>query len=625
MAVELATAYVSLVPSTRGISANLARELSGPLARAGADAGDESARSFGSRFTAGLSSVGATVGRTLATGLTVGLGATALAGGFALKVAGDFEQTRIAFEGILGSAERADTFLRQLRDFARRTPFEFTGLTKSAQLLLAVGFNAEQIIPTMTTLGNVASALGASETQIEGVVRALGQMRGKGKASAQELLQISEQLPGFSAIEAIAKGLGVTTAEAFKLMEQGAVPAEQAISAILTGMQNFPGAAGAMERQSKTLNGVLSNFKDTVSLIAIDFVTPYLPALTAGLRELTEWLSQNAIPALRSIVAAVGGVIDVFSRFVRENPGPVLAALAVIIGGVLVAAVWSLVTAVIALLSPFVLIVGGLAALAAGAVYAYQNFETFRNIVDAVARIVSDLAVGAFEAGRVAIEAITIAATWLWQNVLEPLGSFLIGTLGPTLVSLVQLWLTPLQIAFDAVSSVVKGFLDSVLRPLASFISASVGPALWVLDGVLDAVRITMAGVRLVFDGVLRVVQSLVEWIGRLATAARNALGPIADLADKASGLLGTLGRVGGSLLLPGIPFFQDGGIVPGPIGAPRLIVAHGGEEVIPVGGSSSGIGSSLIGSLIVNNPVPEPVGPSVERELRRMQYLAAR
>ena len=34
----------------------------------------------------------------------------------------------------------------------------------------------------------------------------------------------------------------------------------------------------------------------------------------------------------------------------------------------------------------------------------------------------------------------------------------------------------------------------------------------------------------------------------------------------------------------PPIPGFQQGGIVPGPIGMPRLVIAHGGEAIVPPG-----------------------------------------
>lgn len=300
MAVELAVGYVSVVPSARGFGRSLIRTAS--------SAGDSASSAFGSRFTSGMSRVA----RRAALAFTAGLGT---AGFFAVRTAADFEQTRIAFEGILGDVEKANSLLSDLRDFAAKTPFEFTDLSTAARQLLAVGVASEDIIPTMTVLGNVAATLGAGKVEIEGTVRALGQMKGKGRTSAEELRQISEQLPGFSAIGAIAEGLGVSVSEAFKLVESGAVSGDEGIRLILQGMQNFPGAAGAMERQSKTLNGVLSTFKDTLATTAIDFITPYLPALASGVQSFSGFIERDLVPRLQTFVGWIGDLTD------RYGPG----------------------------------------------------------------------------------------------------------------------------------------------------------------------------------------------------------------------------------------------------------------------------------------------------------------
>src|SRR5512138_1255441 len=209
----------------------------------------------------------------------------------AVGVAASFEQTRIAFEGILGSAQTANSFLSELQKFAATTPFEFPELAKVSQQLLAVGYSSKEVIPILTDIGNAAAALGVSGEGISLVVRALGQMKGKGKISAEELNQISENMPGFSAIAAIAASRGESVAQAFDSVSKGAVSAAEGIPAIVKGMKNFQGAAGAMERQSKTLNGVISTFKDNLKLIAIDFITPKLPQMAASVNKVSDLIS----------------------------------------------------------------------------------------------------------------------------------------------------------------------------------------------------------------------------------------------------------------------------------------------------------------------------------------------
>lgn len=64
--------------------------------------------------------------------------------------------------------------------------------------------------------------------------------------------------------------------------------------------------------------------------------------------------------------------------------------------------------------------------------------------------------------------------------------------------------------------------------------------------------------------------------------AMRDAMDVIADLIDKINQF--NPASVLGDLRNIGIPGFQEGGMVPGPIGAPVLAMVHGGEMVIPAG-----------------------------------------
>ena len=63
-------------------------------------------------------------------GVTAGLGALGVAG---VKMAADMEQSEIAFTTMLGSADKAKSFLADLSAFAAKTPFELPGLISSSR------------------------------------------------------------------------------------------------------------------------------------------------------------------------------------------------------------------------------------------------------------------------------------------------------------------------------------------------------------------------------------------------------------------------------------------------------------------------------------------------------------
>src|SRR5205814_921514 len=139
-------------------------------------------------------------------------------------------------------------------------------------------------------------------------------------------------------IGAIADDMGISTAEAFKRLEKGAIPADKAIEAILNGMEKFPGAAGAMERQSKTLNGVLSTFKDTINIALIQGIEPFLPAISGALTASIPLVQKFIDVTIGSIAAAVTGFGDLIGAvrgfFDEISKGSIPGGIAVELGKV---------------------------------------------------------------------------------------------------------------------------------------------------------------------------------------------------------------------------------------------------------------------------------------------------
>lgn len=275
--IELASAYVTIIPSLKGAQKRIEDELGGVSTdAAGTRIGKGLGDSIGSNldlssvsqkmqdFGGKLSDVGSKmmgVGASLTAGVTVPIaGATAAIGGFALKTASAAETTEISFTTMLGSSEAALDMMDQLADFAAHTPFELSGLQTATRQLLAYGFTAEDVIPMLTAVGDATAALGTGQAGIESVTRALGQMQAKQKVSAEEMLQLTEQ--GIPAWEYLAEAIGTDTAGAMEQVSDGAVTASEGISALIDGMNRDFG--GMMDAQSKTVAGLMSNLSDAI-------------------------------------------------------------------------------------------------------------------------------------------------------------------------------------------------------------------------------------------------------------------------------------------------------------------------------------------------------------------------
>lgn len=198
------------------------------------------------------------VSNTAALAIT-GIGAAiAAAGAKAIQAAGNLQNVQTAFTNMLGSAEKASAFTKQLQSFAAATPFEFNQVTAAAQKFLAFGFTAEQVIPTLTAVGDAAAGVGLGAEGINRVTLALGQIAAKSKVQSDEMLQLTEA--GIPAWQMLADKIGVSVPEAMDMVTKGMVDAQTGISALVAGMSQKFG--GMMEQQSQTIQGTWSTMMD---------------------------------------------------------------------------------------------------------------------------------------------------------------------------------------------------------------------------------------------------------------------------------------------------------------------------------------------------------------------------
>jgi tape measure domain-containing protein len=218
-------------------------------------------------------------------------GATVAAGGFAvagavlgLKTAANLETAEVAFTRLLGSGKRARGFLGELKTFAAKTPFELPGLVNAARSLVGAGTAAKDVIPILTSLGDASGALGLDQERFGRVMIAVTQIMNRGKVQAEELNQITEA--GIPVWTLLAKATGKPVPELQKLMQAGKLLAKDTLPLLFAQMRKDYG--GGMVAQSKTLAGVWSTFKDTVSLTLSDALQPLLPVLKTALPQAGE-------------------------------------------------------------------------------------------------------------------------------------------------------------------------------------------------------------------------------------------------------------------------------------------------------------------------------------------------
>lgn len=205
------------------------------------------------------------------------------------------EQTAIAFEVMLGSMEETKRTMGALSEFAASTPFEMPEIEQAASGLIMFGERGEELMETLEILGNAAAG---TSTPFGMISLIFNQVRGVGKLLTQDFRQLSSR--GVLSLQDIAKHFGVTTGAAQKMLSTGQVGFKD-LRDILKGLSSEGGKfANMTEKQSKSLQGLISTLKDDFGIFLRNIVEIGLPILkgmvnvliqvSSTLRENVKWV-----------------------------------------------------------------------------------------------------------------------------------------------------------------------------------------------------------------------------------------------------------------------------------------------------------------------------------------------
>jgi len=396
-----------------------------------------------------------------------GAGLAALA--WPLKLAANMEQTKIAFEVMLGSADKAADMLGKLQTMAAKTPFETTQLADTAKLLLGFGVEAADILPTLQMLGDVASG---DADKFGRLALAFGQASAKGRVMGGEVLQMTEAM--FNPLKVLSEATGESMTALQKRMEAGKVSIDELRQAFQIATSQGGTFFQSMERQSATAIGKWSTLKDAITTAVmpigealIPLVNQLLDTVTPLLSKFGQWVSANRQLA---VVAATGSValVGVGAALVGVGGGLALSMSA--LGGfsTLLVQLGGIATAVASPLGMVAVAAAGAAALAVDWTKFGENaMATWGALKDAIASGDLELAFGVVTAG---LNLQWVQATQgfmaVWRNALQ----FVSDSWATTTAGVMNFW--------DQAISWIFGTFDALvtfLRQLGASISQLFG------------------------------------------------------------------------------------------------------------------------------------------------------
>lgn len=358
------------------------------------------------------------------------------------------EKYTTGFTNMLGSAEKAQAVLNQIKQDAARTPLNVDSLVQANQLLISAGVSAGEARSTILALGDAVSATGGGSEVLSRMAANLQQIKNVGKAASIDIKQFA--MAGIDIYGVLADYTGKSTAEV-----QGMTITYDLLTAALQKASEEGGRYyNAMETQSQTLSGRIETLKDNWAQL--------LGTLTKGLTETEGNL----------VTAAAGWVQRLQEGFETAGANGLMQA-----GGHIVDEVASGISA-------------GIPSLAARAEGAVQNFALYLQdntgqIVDTGGKLLVSLASGILDMAPAIVNSAEqifsafVVELWNHADEIFTTGANLVGKLVEGFLSLTgnvieaagnitaaivtKIFTTDwVQVGKDVVSSIGQGILDGI-------------------------------------------------------------------------------------------------------------------------------------------------------------------
>ena len=322
------------------------------------------------------------------------------------------------------------------------------------------------------------------------------------------------------------------------------------------------GALGQAARESDTWTNQTGNLKQAW--------TDFQSVLGQKVLPLAVGIVKKMADAVQSVSDKIPGMINWFNQYkgVIAGVAAVIGGLTTAVGlhsaaqaiksamnatesaslGALIAAKWADVAATAAMLAPYIAIVAAIAAVAAGLIYCYNHFETFRNIVNSVAEWITTSLTAAFEFLRPYIEAIITAVgelvsaigdrlmqafQWIVDKITEVYNSsspivqaiktlftthfenikVVIQTVFEVIKTVVSTVMTVIQQIIQTITAAIKGDWSGVWNGIKSIFSTIWDAIKSIVTTVLDAIKTiisnTLNAAKSIVSNVLNSIKSV--------------------------------------------------------------------------------------------------------------------
>lgn len=487
---------------------------------------ESTVRRINQRISTGVT--GAVTGRGVGAGIA---GVTGSLGVFGLLSSGfqrfsNLERINKQFLALTGSIESTNLLLEQVKEFAKKTPFDLVGVADLAKGFLAIGTSTEDVLPRVQAIADAVALTGGGVDELNRIQRAIGQVVSAGRLQGDELNQLAENLPGLNIRQILADQLtGGNVRQLVEMQEAGEITSDLFVNGLITGLQNDQRLVGASEDLANTLSGRVANLKESFA----DFGASIIGVIAEPLMAATT-IAQNALQGLADFIKGdVSPALDLVRQGLK---GAVIGLGAVVAVKGSIEFFRLLATTASLVLTPM-----GALLTAAAAIGAVFNLMYTRS-----PRL------------RMAIEALGDRFRTVADNVgnglapvLAAVANFATNTVLPALDRLASFLAANLLDAFDAVSSFITDTALPALASFGNFVLSTVAPAIVAAGEFIAAAFRTATDALTEFAQIARpYIQPAIDGFQSLGKAIGDAFG--GDFSNLATGAGAAAAGIGVSI-----------------------------------------------------------------------------
>lgn len=183
-----------------------------------------------------------------------------------IEVRAEMQMLNKSFEVLLGSKDKADLYVKEIKDYALVSPLSVSDVSKAAQTLLGFNVEAEKTIPIIKSIGDIS--MGDSQ-KFGSLTLAFSQMSAAGRLMGQDLNQMINA--GFNPLQVISEKTGKSIAQLKKEMESGAISFQMVADAFSSATAEGGKFHGMIEKSADGIrnaqNQLTGAIQDTLNSI----------------------------------------------------------------------------------------------------------------------------------------------------------------------------------------------------------------------------------------------------------------------------------------------------------------------------------------------------------------------